>query len=57
VGAPHAGGRFATKALLALSNFEESLVLEFAQKTAPLSVRKAKAEVVIANSSSPPTPT
>jgi ParB family transcriptional regulator, chromosome partitioning protein len=30
------------KALLALSNFEHSLVLEFAQKTAPLSVRKAE---------------
>jgi ParB family chromosome partitioning protein len=30
------------KALLALSNFEESLVREFAQKIAPLSVRKAE---------------
>jgi ParB family transcriptional regulator, chromosome partitioning protein len=30
------------KALLALSTFEPSLVLEFAQKTAPLSVRKAE---------------
>ena len=30
------------KVLLALSTFEDSLVLEFAQKTAPLSVRKAE---------------
>jgi len=30
------------KALLALSNFEDSLVVEYAQKIAPLSVRKAE---------------
>jgi len=40
------------KALLALSHFEDSLVEEFARKTAPLSVRKA--EALIAEFLDPP---